>query len=134
MNRMSDMDRVFSNVIVNPESEPFWAAAQDRRLLLKTCRGCGKNHFYPRSLCPFCFGADTAWVEASGEGTLYAHSTLRRGADTPYTLAYVTLAEGPRALTNMVECDGTGLRIGQPVRVVFKPTENGMLVPMWAPA
>lgn len=128
------MDRVFSNVVADPESEPFWSAARDRRLLLKTCKACGKNHFYPRSLCPFCFSADTEWVEASGRGTLYSHSTMRRGAGTPYTLAYVTLAEGPRALTNMVDCDGTDLRIGQPVRVVFKPAENGMLVPMWTPA
>ena len=120
--------------IVNAESQPFWDAAQERKLLFKHCGACGKSHFFPRTLCPFCFSDETEWREASGTGTLYAHSTLRRGAPEPYTLAYVTLAEGPHMLTNIVDGEDSALTIGQAVKLVFRPAENGMLVPLWTPA
>ena len=100
--------------------------------MFKHCKACNKNHFYPRSLCPFCFSDQTEWKEASGKGTLYTHSTMRRSPE-PYTLAYVTLAEGPRMLTNIVDCDFDKLKVGMPVHVVFKPSKEGALVPVWAP-
>ena len=46
----------------------------------------------------------------------------------------VTLAEGPTMMTNIVDCDFDALRVGQPVNVVFKDTENGPPVPMFKPA
>ena len=58
-------------------------------------------------------------------------STMRRGKDAPYTLAYVTLDEGPAVLTNLT---GDGLTIGDRVRVAFQPTEGGPPVPMFAAA
>ena len=120
--------------IVNPESEPYWDAAQQQKLLIKFCTACAKYHFYPRTLCPFCFSDKTEWREASGKGSLYTHSTMRRIAPIPYTLAYVELEEGPRMAANVVDCDNTKLAIGQALRVVFKPAEDGKLVPCWTPA
>ena len=117
--------------IINPESKPYWDAAQDRKLMFKHCAACGKNHFYPRTICPFCFSDRTEWRQASGKGTLYAHSTLRRTTPIPYTLAYVTLEEGPRMLTNVVDCDTSRLAIGQAMRLVFRPAEDGKLIPLW---
>jgi uncharacterized OB-fold protein len=46
----------------------------------------------------------------------------------------VTLEEGPTMLTNLVDCDLEAIRIGQAVRVVFKPSEGGPSVPMFTPA
>ncbi len=39
---------------VNPETEPFWAAAREGRFLIKGCTNCGRNHWYPRAVCPHC--------------------------------------------------------------------------------
>ena len=64
------------------------------------------------------------WRAASGKGTIYTYSVMRR-AKEPYAIAYVTLAEGPTMMTNIVDCDFDALRVGQPVNVVFKDTENG---------
>ena len=36
-------------------------------------------------------------------------------------------------MTNLVDCDLDAVRIGQPVRVVFTPTEGGPPVPMFTP-
>ena len=116
-----------------PETMPYWDAATQRKLLLKHCNACGADHFYPRVLCPFCFSDETEWREAAGEGTIYSFSVMRR-AEIPYAIAYVTLAEGLTMLTNIVDCDLDAIRIGQRVRVVFKPAEDGQAVPMFTPA
>jgi uncharacterized OB-fold protein len=56
-----------------------------------------------------------------------------RRAKEPYAIAYVTLAEGPTMMTNIVDCDFDALDIGQPVAVVFAATEDGPPVPMFKP-
>ena len=113
-----------------PETAAYWEAAAHGKLLLKRCAGCGTYHFYPRVLCPFCFNEQTEWREASGTGTIYSFSVMRR-AEVPYAIAYVTLAEGPTMMSNIVDCDLEAIRIGQRVRLVFKPAENGQQVPMF---
>lgn len=118
----------------NPENQPFWDAAAQGRLLLKRCKACNEPHYYPRTLCPFCFSDDTEWLDAKGTGEIYSYSVMRRGAPVPYALAYVTLDEGPTMLTNIVDCDFDALAIGQRVKLVFKPSEDGTPVPMFAPA
>ncbi len=90
-------------------------------------------HWYPRAICPFCASDKIEWRAASGKGTIYTYSVMRR-AKEPYAIAYVTLAEGPTMMTNIVDCDFDVLRVGQPVTVVFKDTENGPPVPMFKPA
>lgn len=118
---------------VLPESLPYWTAADEGRLLVKTCKACGECHHYPRDICPHCLSADTEWLQAAGTGTVYSFSTMGKG-DAAYTLAFVTLAEGVTLMTNLVDCDPATLAIGQPVRVVFKPSEGGHAVPMFTPA
>ena len=116
---------------MNPGDEPYFTAAGEGKLMLKKCKDCGKVHHYPRAICPFCFSAETLWEQAAGTGSIYSVSVMRRGADAPYALAYVTLDEGPSMLTNIVDCDFDALSIGQRVRVRFMPTDGGPPVPMF---
>ena len=58
---------------------------------------------------------------------------MRRAA-VPYIIAYVTLAEGPTMMSNIVDADPATLRIGQALRVVFHPSDGGHAVPMFTPA
>jgi uncharacterized OB-fold protein len=118
---------------VNPETRPFWDAAAAGTLLIKKCLACGEMHYYPRALCPFCFSERTDWQTASGRGTIYSYSVMRR-AGTRYAIAYVTLEEGVTMMTNIVDCDLDAIRIGQKVRLVFKPSDGGPPVPMFTPA
>ena len=127
-------DRTLPAPAVNPENKPYFDAAAEGRLLLKHCNGCGRVHCYPRAICPRCFSADTAWIEAAGTGRIYTYSVSRIGVPTPFALAYVTLAEGVTMMTNIVDCDLDALAIGQPVRVVFKAAEDGTWMPMFTPA
>jgi len=113
-----------------PETTPYWEAAAQQKLLVKQCTACDEYHFYPRVLCPFCFSDKTEWREATGTGTIYSFSVTRR-AEVPYAIAYVALVEGPIMLSNIVDCALDAIRIGQAVRVVFKASESGQLVPMF---
>lgn len=119
---------------LQPGDEPFFEAAAEGRLLIKRCADCNQVHFYPRALCPFCMSERTEWLETRGEGEIYTYTVTRRVGPVPYVLAYVTLDEGVTMMTNLVDCDFDSLRIGQRVRVVFKPTtEDGPKVPCFTP-
>jgi uncharacterized OB-fold protein len=64
-------DRTIPAPQPNLETQAFWDAAAEGKLLIKKCNACGEVHFYPRALCPFCFSDQTVWQEASGQGTVY---------------------------------------------------------------
>ena len=115
------------------DSKPYWDAISKGKLVLKKCRSCNAFHHYPRPICPFCFSSDTVWEEAAGTGTIYTYSVMRR-ASKPYVMAYVTLPEGISIITNIVDCDIDTVRIGTPVKVVFRETDGGVTAPMFAPA
>lgn len=116
----------------NVETQTFWDAARQGRLLIKRCGACSKPHYYPRAICPFCGSPETQWEETTGKGAIYSYSVMRRGAGTPYTLAYVTLDAGPSIMTNIVDADVDALGIGDRVTVRFVETD-GPPVPMFAP-
>lgn len=117
----------------NIEIQPFWDATAEGKLLLKKCNACGEIHYYPRSICPFCFSDDTVWIEASGKGIIYSYSVIRR-AEVPYVIAYVTLQEGPTMMTNIINCDIDSVRIDMAVTVSFVDTGEGTALPMFTPA
>ncbi|WP_165452491.1 Zn-ribbon domain-containing OB-fold protein [Paenibacillus thalictri] len=121
---------------IQPELKAYWDAAAEDKLLIKQCDDCGQYHYYPRLLCPFCMSEKTSWREAKGTGTIYTYSVMRR--EVPYAIAFVTLDEGPRMMTNIVDCDLDTLQIEQRVKVVFKPSgdqdQPGPSVPCFTPA
>ena len=116
----------------NPESKPFWDAAAQGKFLIKRCTSCKEPHYFPRALCPFCFSDKTEWEESKGEGKIYSYSLMRKSPTGPYAIGYVTLDEGPSLLTNFVDTDITKLKIGQRVKVVWKPTDGAPL-PFFTP-
>jgi len=102
-------------------------------LLIGLCGDTGRHFFYPRGSSPFTLSPNVTLVEAAGTGVIYSF-TIARGRE-PYALAYVELTEGPRILTNIVDCDLDTLRVGAPVAVVWQITDDGeTCVPMFKPA
>lgn len=129
---MSTTERTYPDPIINLETEHYWDSADQGSLQLKRCDSCSQTHFYPRAVCPVCLSSDTSWYAASGKGTIYSYSIMRR-APVPYAIAYVTLEEGVTMMSNIVDCDLDSLAIGQPVEVVFKKTEGGRHLPVFRP-
>ncbi|WP_084265282.1 Zn-ribbon domain-containing OB-fold protein [Actinomadura macra] len=125
--------------VVNPDTEKFWKAAAEGTFLGKRCDDCGEAIWYPRPICPFCHSMNTRWEAFTGRGVVYSYSVVHRAAGewkgvTPYVLAYVELEEGPRVMTNIVDCDVEQVRIGDAVEVVFEDTGNGSALPRFRPA
>lgn len=120
---------------VDADTRPYWDALRDHRLILKHCTACARSHFYPRALCPFCHSFDLIWKDASGDASVYSYTVARRPAgpafkaDTPYILALVELAEGPRMLTQLIGLPPEAARIGMRVRVAFDEVTPGITLP-----
>ena len=129
---MSNPERTYSDPSMNMETEAYWQAAKEGKLLVKKCDDCGEIHFFPRAICPHCQSSNTSWLESSGKGVIYSYSVVRR-APIPYAIAYVTLEEGVSMLTNLVDCDFDALAVNQPVEVVFRKSEGGESLPMFKP-
>ena len=129
---MSQMERTYLDPDVNMETAAYWESAKQGKLIVKTCKSCGKLHYYPRTICPHCLSSDTDWVEGSGRGSIYTYSVMRR-TEIPYVIAYVTLEEGVTMLSNIVECDVDDVAVGQAVEVVFRDTERGHSLPVFRP-
>jgi len=124
----------------NDDSAPFWAATAEGRFTLQRCDQCQEVVWWPRSLCPGCSSFDLEWFDASGEGTIYSFTVVHQSqgrtwnAVTPYVLAYVELDEGPRVMTNIVDCDPEALAIDDRVRVVWDDTGEGNALPRFTPS
>jgi uncharacterized OB-fold protein len=106
-------------------TQPFWDALLHGELRIQQCLECSRHVFYPRTMCPNCLSDRLAWVSASGRGTLYSFTVVRRAMnpafqpDVPYVYAIVELEEGPRVTTNVVNCDLEALRVDMPVKAVY---------------
>lgn len=116
-----------------PETAALWDAANAGRLLYGRCRGCGRAHYYPRRICPFCLSDAVDWPVSGGRGRLHAFSLFRKG-QPPYVSAWVMLDEGVALLTTLTDCETDRLSIGQPVELVFHPAPDGQMIPVFTPA
>ena len=120
-------------------SQPFWDGTKEHELLLKTCNECGHIDHPPYLYCTNCMSEDHSWVEASGKATLFSYAINTFGVpfpfmeDLPYVLALVDLAEGPRMITNIVNCEHADLKKGMALQVVFEEASAEVTLPKWQP-
>lgn len=112
------------------ETAGFWDACAAGRFVLPRCDACGELVWYPRLVCPTCGSHSVSPTEVSGRGTVYSWSVVRRGGpgpfrdSGPYVLAMIELDEGPRLLSNVVECHPDEVEVGMRVEVVFEPVDG----------
>lgn len=107
------------------------------RFMIQKSPSTGAYVFYPRTIAPGTGETDLEWVEASGDGTVYATTVNRqrpeKGGD--YNIALIDLAEGPRLMSRVVGVDPHDVTIGMRVKakvdtigdtpaVVFEPVEG----------
>jgi uncharacterized protein len=97
---------------VRPEKE-FEAFLAEGRFMIQRSRSSGRYVFYPRVAEPVTGARDLEWVEASGRGTVYSVTVVRkRPPEADYNVVLIDLEEGPRLMSRV---DGVGVdsvRIG----------------------
>jgi uncharacterized OB-fold protein len=121
------------------DTAPFWDGCREHKLLLQVCGACGSWFHYPRPFCPRCWSTEVEWREASGRGTVYTYSIVHQNdlppwpTKVPYVAAVVELEEGPRMMTNLVDCDHDAVRVGLPVEVLFQERTEDVTVAVFRP-
>jgi uncharacterized OB-fold protein len=121
--------------VLRPETD-YLAFLQQGRFMLLRSKTSGAFIFYPRVIEPGTGSTELEWVEASGLGTVYATTVVRKKIPSDnYNVALINLAEGPRMMSRVEGMSPDQVRIGLRVRarvvqgeeqafVVFEPDEN----------
>lgn len=120
---------------VDAQLAPFFTAAKDGRLVVQRCTQCEAYRFPPRELCSGCLSTASTWVEVAGRGEIFSYNVMHQvyhpafAAEVPYAVVVVKLAEGPKMISNLVDCPVDEIRIGMPVEVVFEPLSDTVTLP-----
>ncbi len=121
-----------------PETKHFWEGCKAGKLLLQRCTETGKAYFPPRPFSPYTGSRTVETFEASGRATLHSYVIHHRpvpGFEPPYAIAVVQLEEGPRMMTNIVDCPQTpeALVLDMPLQVAFTVLDDDITLPLFAP-
>lgn len=122
-----------------PETQHFWDGAKQGELRLQQCNSCEKIYFPPRPFCPECGSRDVKVIKASGKARLYSYIINHLpapGFDGPFAVAVVELEEGPRMMSNILECEQTpeALQLDMPLEVTFEKLSDDIMLPQFKPA
>lgn len=108
--------------------EELWrdALANGRFLLQRT--DDGQAVFPPRAVAPGS-GGPMEWIEASGRGTIYSVSWIYpRPPAPPYHVALITLDEGARLMSRVLDATPEALAIGQRVKAFIGESDGAPLL------
>ncbi|HEX4181976.1 MAG TPA: OB-fold domain-containing protein [Caulobacteraceae bacterium] len=132
------MDRILPQP--TPETRHFWEGCKAGELRLQRCTHCQKSYFPPRPFCPGCGSREVEAYQASGRATLYSYVINHRPrpdmGTEPHSIAVVALEEGPRMMTNIVDCPQTpeALVLDMPLQVKFQKFSDEISLPLFTPS
>jgi uncharacterized OB-fold protein len=126
--------------VLDPESTPFWEGCRAHVLKIVRCANCGTHRFPPTSFCPACQSPAHEWIEATGKATVFSWIVVRHpvpkdvyAGDVPYIVALVTLEEGVRMPTNIVDCAPEDVTADMKLTVRFRDVTPEIALPVFAP-
>lgn len=120
---------------ITEETDAFWAAAAEGRLLVERCTACGAESHPPRGMCRSCRGRSVEPVEVTGPGRVYSvtvnHQRWLPDLDVPYAVVLVEFDDHPgvRVVGRIRGCEPDDVSIGMAVGVGFEPGPGGVSIP-----
>ncbi len=126
--------------VADEGSEPFYEGAKRHELVLARCAKCGRYRLPGREHCPDCWDTGVEFIATSGRGILYSYGIMHQklvpgfADEVPYQFAVVELDEGPRLVTNIVDCPDDQLRPGMPVEAVYDDVSDETTLIRFRPA
>ncbi len=123
-----------------PETQHFWDGTQAGELRLQRCDACANVYFPPRPFCPVLrLAQGLASSRPAARAKLYSYVIHHRpapGFTPPYAIAVVELDEGPRMMTNIVDCPQTpeALELDMKLEVAFEKLDDNITLPLFRPA
>lgn len=119
------------------ESQPFWDAMREHRLIFQQCVGCGKIRHYPRPVCDRCFSMEARWQEATGFGKVHSWTECHHAfhpsfmGDLPYLVLTVDMDEGVRMVGQADRLTKEALSVGLPVEIAFRDIDGETTLPVF---
>ena len=128
------------------DTQPFWDAVEERRLVVQRCSSCGHWVWQPKPICPKCQTPDPEWTEVTGDGRVASWTVLHPPAlpvwadQLPFVILLVELDEGPRMVGQLVDDSGgllqtngeaEGIEMGKRVSLRWRVDEAGQTLPAW---
>lgn len=115
----------------------FWDACERGVIEATRCNEC-EHLFLPAGpVCPRCWSTELGVQDLSGYGEVATFTVYRQSYhpdfQIPYVVALIALREGPRLISNIVDCAPEDVNIGMSVLVRFEP-KGDLIVPKFAPA
>ena len=127
--------------VVDIQSEPFWSACKEERLVIQKCNACGTYRFPAMQYCANCRSDSYDWVEASGKGKVFSWIVVNHpvpadiwGDDVPYAVGLIELDEGVRMVSNIIECQHEKIAGDMRVEVSFEQVGDEFKLPKFKPA
>jgi uncharacterized OB-fold protein len=125
--------------VPTPETKHYWEGTKQGELRLQRCEACRHVYFPPRPFCPKCASRKVSVIRAAGSGRLFSYVIHHRpapGFAPPYAIAVVELDEGPRLMTNIVDCPQTpeALQLDMRLEVTFARQSEEITLPFFRPA
>lgn len=126
--------------LMTKTSKVFWDGCKEGKLLYQVCADCGQYMNLPKIICSNCMSRNLEWKESKGKGkiymftTTYAFSPPEFMGALPYTVALIKLDEGPKFMSNIIECDPKELKCDMPVEVVFDKVTEQVTLHKFRPA
>jgi uncharacterized OB-fold protein len=118
------------------DSQPFWDALNEGRLVFQACGDCGKLRHYPRPICDECYSDHVEWKTSNGKGVIYSwtetHHPFHIGfrGETPYILVTAEFDGGVRMQTQLLGAKVEDLKIGMQVEVVLTKATEDLTLPL----
>jgi uncharacterized OB-fold protein len=118
------------------DSQPFWDALNEGRLVFQACGDCGKLRHYPRPICDECYSDHVEWKTSNGKGVIYSwtetHHPFHIGfrGETPYILVTAEFDGEVRIQTQLLDAKVEDLKIGMHVEVVLTKATEDLTLPL----
>ena len=122
--------------VADADTQAFWDAVVQRRLVVQRCAGCARWIWQPQPLCPACSTPDPQWTEVAGAGVVVSWTVVHPPVlpawadDVPFTVLLVELTEGVRMVGRLVDAEPSSLSMGAPVALRWRE-EAGVTLPAW---
>ena len=145
MSEAFDPQTAFPVPVPDADTEAFWEACREGRLVIQQCDACEAWLWQPRPVCSRCQGLELCWKEVTGAGRVASWMVMRPPtlpayADkVPFVILLVELDEGVRLVGYLVDDEGRlvktdgaaeGVTIGRSVALAFHD-QAGTVLPSW---
>jgi len=119
------------------DTEHFWAALKEGKLLIQKCRSCGKLRHPPEPMCPHCNSLEWDTTLSKGRGRIYSFVVMHYppipAFDYPNPIALVELDEGVRIVSNVIGIPKDDIAIGMEVQCEFVACDDDLTLHQFRP-